>query len=214
MIDPRHSAVLRRQPFEHVVHNSGALLPIDTVAQLMQTFPHDRLTERWSRPGGDKSYRVRTSTLYDAHGPTALLADLPLCWRDVVGAITATAYGSTMADLLKLTSVPARWEIRLSEYSHGGCMSRHTDRPDKLFSQNIYLCPRWEADWGGELALYDGPASAHPVVVFPPGPGVSLAFARSDHSWHEVRHVSQACQAPRRALLVHAYRGTEIDHAR
>jgi len=206
IIDPRRSALVRDYPFRHVIYDRNALISESVVRQLIETFPSELLSYRQSRPGGSKSYTVRTVTLYDTHGPSRSLAELPSCWCDLVAAVVAPVYGVAMGSILGLTAPPTAWEIRLSEYTGGAGMSRHTDRQDKLFSQNIYLCPEWREAWGGGLALYDGPRTPDPAIRFLPGPGVSLAFARSDVSWHEVLPVSDSCPIPRRALLVHGYR--------
>ena len=84
-------------------------------------------------------------------------------------------------------------------------MSRHTDRPDKSFSQVIYLCPDWQPSWGGGLALYEGAESDSPSRVVYPSAGNSVAFARSERSWHEVLGVTPEARTPRRALLIHGY---------
>ncbi|MGY1945875.1 2OG-Fe(II) oxygenase [Nocardia asiatica] len=209
ILDPRRSMRVHDHPFRHVVYENFALIPESDVAHLVQTFPSGLLSARRSRPGGDKSYAVRTATLYDMQGPSPHLSELPQCWRDLVAAVVDPAYGDAMASILGLETPSSGWEVRLSEYTSGAGMSRHTDRAHKLFSQNIYLCPEWQTAWGGGLALYDGPDTPEPAVHFLPGPGVSVAFARSDDSWHEVLPVSSSCPLPRRALLVHGYRDQE-----
>jgi len=59
---------------------------------------------------------------------------------------------------------------------------------------------------GSELYLYSSETGAGPAAVSVPGPGTSLAFARSDRSWHEVMVVSAQAPQPRRAVLVTGYR--------
>ena len=58
----------------------------------------------------------------------------------------------------------------------------------------------------GQVGMNGSGATHAWLQVFLPGAGTSLAFARTDRSWHEVLPVSEAAPAPRRALLLHGYR--------
>ncbi|MFC7304493.1 2OG-Fe(II) oxygenase [Streptomyces monticola] len=201
---------LHQLPFPHAVFDPGALLAPATAARLAATFPAGLLrtaTTAGQERRSDKTYAVNAFTLHH-HGRTAPEADrLDDSWRRLTGELAAPDYGRRICKLLGLPDADITVELRLTEYVRGGWMSRHTDRPDKAFSQNIYLCPGWRPQWGGGLGLYAEPRQALPVRTFTPGGGNSLAFARSDDSWHEVFPVTAQARAPRRALLVHAYWG-------
>ena len=200
-------ARLVQRPFRHVVFAEGDLLPRSLVDRLLETFPDGRTLTPWRRASGsDKTYSVNTVTLYHSGRRSAVLDRADASWRELTACLVDSAYRAELAELLGVPPGPIDLELRLTEYPVGGWMSRHTDRPEKLYSQNIYLCPDWSPEWGGGLALYSGEHSGSPETVFVPGAGTSLAFARSDRSWHEVLAVSERAAAPRRALLVHGYR--------
>jgi hypothetical protein len=194
-------------PFRHVRFPEAAGLTAAEVARLLEVFPGEgALTGSRRTAGGDKTYSVRTATVHHGGRWTPVLDALHPLWREFLGRIVEPDYRHRLAALLGLPAGPVELEVRLAEYPRGGWMSRHTDRPEKLFSQNIYLCPDWRPDWGGGLALYAGEHAPDPVSVFVPGAGNSLAFARTDRSWHEVLPVSPPAPVPRRTVLVHGYR--------
>ncbi|MEV0323075.1 2OG-Fe(II) oxygenase [Streptomyces sp. NPDC050658] len=192
-------------PFRHVVFAPGSLLSAATAAQLSAAFPTSLLRSARSRRGGDKTYAVNALTLHHHGDPAPELARLDALWHSVVRELTSPDYSHRLLRLLGLPEAPVDVEIRLTEYAHGGWMSRHTDRPEKAYSQNIYLCPGWRPQWGGGLSLYASATALRPTTTFVPGDGNSLAFARSETSWHEVLPVTAQARAPRRALLVHAH---------
>jgi hypothetical protein len=201
------TGVVREHPFRHVVYQDPPLLTAAEVSELLAAFPGPDVLGAHSRTNGsDKTYQANMASLHDMRGWSPAAARLAPCWRELVRELVESAYGRRLADHLGIPPGPVTLELRLTEYLEGGWMSRHTDRPDKLFSQNIYLCPRWLPEWGGELALYTDESDEDPSSVFVPGAGTSLAFARSDRSWHEVMPVSAAAAVPRRALLVHGFR--------
>jgi Rps23 Pro-64 3,4-dihydroxylase Tpa1-like proline 4-hydroxylase len=194
-------------PFRHVCFEEAAGLTAAEVARLLEVFPGEGVLAGSHRTaGGEKTYSVRTTTVYDGGRWTAVLDELHPLWQGFMRRLVESDYRHRLAALLGLPAGPVELEVRLAEYPRGGWMSRHTDRPEKLFSQNIYLCPGWRPDWGGGLALYTDEHTPDPVAVFVPGAGNSLAFARTDRSWHEVLPVSPLAPAPRRTVLVHGYR--------
>jgi hypothetical protein len=203
------AARIRGVPFPHVALDAGSLLTSDAVDDLLASFP-DELLDLSQRAGGsDKTFRTSTVTMH-LRGDWKVLPDrLPGCWAGLLRYLASDRYTSELASLLRIPPGPVELELRLTSYPRGGWMSRHTDRPDKLFSHNIYLCPGWQPEWGGELRLYDSATSA-PGAVFLPGAGTSVAFARSDRSWHEVMPVSEQAPRPRRAVLVHGYRPAAV----
>ncbi|WP_353947422.1 2OG-Fe(II) oxygenase (plasmid) [Streptomyces sp. HUAS MG91] len=203
---PRPEPATRHaHPYPHVVFGPGTLLGADDTARLTATFPAHLLRTAHHRDGGDKTYTVNALTLHRHGTPAPELNDLDPVWHTVVARLAAPEHGHHMLRLLGLPTAPLDIEVRLTEYRRGGWMSRHTDRPDKAFSQNIYLCPGWQRHWGGGLGLYTTSSAPDPATTFQPGDGNSLAFARSENSWHEVFPVDPRARAPRRALLLHAH---------
>lgn len=198
---------LRETPFRHAVFEEDVLLSRAAVAELVESFPGNGLLDTFRRTeGSDKTYSANMATLHDHRGWSDRVVRMASCWRDLVSLLVESDYARRLAALLGVPPGPITLELRLTEYTGGGWMSRHTDRPDKLFSQNLYFCPQWSRECGGGLALYADEHDDRPVSVFVPGAGTSLAFARTDRSWHEVLPVSAGAPSPRRALLVHGYR--------
>jgi Rps23 Pro-64 3,4-dihydroxylase Tpa1-like proline 4-hydroxylase len=200
-------------PFRYVTFGPDTLLSGADVDRLVETFPGDQIMAPAHRShGSDKTYFTRTVTLHELGQWSPKLASLDESWRDLLSWLADSSYLTDLARLLQLAPEPVQLEIRATEYTGGGWMSRHTDRPEKLFSQNLYLCPGWQSEWGGGLALYGDALAEEPATTFVPGAGTSVAFARSDQSWHEVLPVSASARRPRRAVLVHGYRQASDDH--
>jgi hypothetical protein len=205
--DLRASATLRRLPFPHVTFAESTLLSRTDVDRLVAAFPAASTLATSRRTGGsDKTYEVGTLTLHDRGRWSAEYSRLDACWRELADYLVRSRYRFELAELLGVPPGPIELELRLTEYTRGGWMSRHTDRPEKLFTQNIYFCPGWRPEWGGSLALYTDRDTVEPATFFVPAAGNALDFARSELSWHEVIPVPGSARAPRRALLVHGYR--------
>jgi SM-20-related protein len=197
------NAELSDDPFTHVridrFLSDGWL-----TAELMRTFPVELPLSR-SKVSGQKSYAMHARTAQKGAARTEFGSSMPGCWRQLFGWLTDPDYALAVLRRLGRDEVDVEIELRLTEYRPGDWLSRHTDRPEKVFSQIIYLCEEWQESWGGELALYSSRHAARARRVVVPGPANSILFARSPSSWHEVRPVSATSRRPRRALLVHAY---------
>jgi hypothetical protein len=215
VFDLAGAATVSEHPFRHVRFAEAGGLAAGEVDRLLEVFPAEGVVAGSRRTaGGGKTYSVRTATVHHRGRWTPVLDELHPRWRDFLGHLVESDYRHRLAALLGIPPGPVELELRLAEYPRGGWMSRHTDRPDKLFSQNIYLCPGWRRDWGGGLALYEDEHVPDPVAVFVPGAGNSLAFARTDQSWHEVLPVSPQAPIPRRTVLVHGYRDARTSRRR
>ena len=205
--DLEKAAVVSGTPFLHCTLGEATILSRAAVRELLESWPDGTFLASTQRiAGGDKTFRTNTATMLTGSRWRFPLEQLSSCWRDFLGYLAGPRYRQDIARVLEVPDGPVELEIRLTEYPRGGWMSRHTDRPEKLFSHNIYLCPDWQASWGGGLALYDDAAASEPYTVYVPGAGTSLAFARSERSWHEVLPISDSAPWPRRAVLVHGYR--------
>lgn len=204
--DVSRECILSTFPFRHLLFGEDSLLSGEDVNRLLRTFPAEALGPISTRTtGGDKSYQVANMPAFDRGVWKLRLDDLDSHWQQLLKYLSGPSYARALGHALGLASGPLAVEIRLTSYTTGGWMSRHTDRPEKAFSHNIYLCPGWRSDWGGTLALYESADSAEATTVFVPGAGTSLAFARSATSWHEVLPVTGTAPMPRRAILVHGY---------
>ncbi len=195
-----------RTPYLHCVFPPDSIVSREEVTALLDHFPEDAMrAPRLRTTGTDKDYFVAHLDVYDRGRWATPLADLPEAWRPFVRYLLSDRYAEAIKCLLELGDAPIDIEIRISRYPRGGWMSRHTDRPNKVFSHNIYLCPGWRPVWGGALALYDSQDAPGAARVVMPGAGNSVAFRRSDDSWHEVLPVTDDAEQPRCAVLVHGY---------
>jgi SM-20-related protein len=197
-------AVSSDVPFPHLKFRENTLLTSVAAAELADSFP-DIVAPTRRLTGGDKTYVTNTVVVYFKETWHAAIDQMPTCWRRFLAYLVESGYREELARSFDIQG-EIDLELRLTEYPVGGWMSRHTDRPEKLFSHNIYLCQGWLPEWGGGLALYDSASAGEPADVFMPGNGTSLAFVRSDSSWHEVMPVLENARRPRRAILVHGYR--------
>jgi 2OG-Fe(II) oxygenase superfamily len=195
-----------RIPYSHVEFDPGSIVSTSEVDRLLSTFPgHLMSGARGSRRGGDKSYYVDHLPMFDRGRWQVDLGELAPPWQRLLSLLTSSHYADAIRTLLDIKNTMMDIEVRLSSYPAAGWMSRHTDRPDKVFSHNIYLCPGWKVEWGGGLALYRNSSDGEPSRVVLPAAGNSVAFARTDHSWHEVVAVASQTIQPRRAVLIHGY---------
>lgn len=205
----RYHAVASADPHAPVLTTGEhQLLDERDLAHLDDTFPSDLLVHasRDERAESDKSYTVHARTLHDDGSWQVDPARLPAAWAGLVAELVSAPYQSTLLTALGVAAARVgRVEVRLAEYRAGGWMSRHTDRPDKVYSHLIYLCPGWRPDWGGDLRFYADEHTTVASTTLLPGAGTSVAFARTDSSWHEVMPVAPHAERPRRTLLLHGY---------
>ena len=175
---------------------------------LCDTFPSDLLVfgNRGQQAGSDKTYTLHARTLHDRGSWRVDPAGLPAAWAGLVNELLSPQYQSTLLAALGIEpGRVGRVEVRLTEYRAGGWMSRHTDRPDKVYSHLLYLCPGWRPDWNGALSFYAGEHTPDVLTSLLPGAGNTAAFARTDSSWHEVLPVAEHAERTRRTLLLHGY---------
>ncbi|MEU7723856.1 2OG-Fe(II) oxygenase [Streptomyces sp. NPDC040724] len=194
------------EPFPHCELGPDSIMSGAAVSTLLNTFPAHLMRGATLRDkGGDKDYYVDHLAVFDRGRWKVRTSELAPLWQRLLRYLAGEQYAAGVRALLGLGEVPMSIEVRLSSYPSGGWMSRHTDRADKLFSHNIYLCPGWDPAWGGGLALYGSGTDPDAARVVLPGAGNSVAFRRSDASWHEVMPVSPDSARPRRAVLIHGY---------
>jgi len=74
----------------------------------------------------------------------------------------------------------------------------------------VYLNPRWEPAWGGELELHADPwqPAADDVVRIPPLFNLCAIFETTESSWHgfsEIRLPAEAAQLSRKSFAIYLY---------
>lgn len=194
------------RPFAHYVTPPGSILSTATCNSLYETFPSRLLRFHRRNSGPGKTYALSTRSLVASDEQQVDSAVLGPGWAEMVADVMSAPYRSTVLESLGIGQSKCEIELRITEHDRDGYMSRHTDRPEKLFSQIIYLCPAWRSEDGGRLLLFESARALKPMKTITPALGNSVLFARSERSWHEVEAVSTATRNCRRSILIHGYR--------
>lgn len=178
------------------------LLDAAYAEELADHFPSSVLRESRSPQG---HYLLRDRTLIEAGEQTATAAALHGVWRQLLDWLLTPEYRTFVSEATGADLAGCRLKVRLCEYGPGTFMTAHTDRPDRVATQILYLSRSWDRSWGGGLDIMTSPDDADPAAVAAsvwPRFNTSVLFARSDHSYHAVRPVSPDAPELRRTLLV------------
>jgi Rps23 Pro-64 3,4-dihydroxylase Tpa1-like proline 4-hydroxylase len=204
-IDAIGRAKLQQDPFDHAVIPRSFICD-DIVEKLRADFSDtgfDR-AERTERTRSDKQYLMFNRSLVTAGSIEAdQLATLPSTWQLLVEDIVSDPYREALCALTGVNLDSCLVEARMTRYARGCWIEPHTDRPDKAVTHLFYFNKDWRADWDGDLRLLRSADMNDCAKRVAPLGGTSVVLARSDHSWHGVPPVSQACPVDRLALLVH-----------
>lgn len=198
------SATLNQRPFRWV-HLAEAF-PADVANQLSDSFPMEGMRES---VGHDGHYHLWDRTLISEGEIVQNGAGLGPSWRGLVEHLVTEEYRGGIERLMKVSLDESRLLVRACRYSAGMWMLPHTDRADRVVTQIVYLNPRWEGAWGGELRILREPdeeAVEHTVL---PLFNTSVVFARSDRSFHSVRKVEEFVTEPRLSLLLQFVKSEE-----
>lgn len=117
------------------------------------------------------------------------------CWLEATSSDAAEQEAINQVDALRIALnrslfLGARTaELHFAHYAPGAFYKTHVDRfgdhGARLLSLVFYLSRDWRASDGGELVLYDDPASARVRRRVLPAAGIMVAF-RSEQFPHEV----------------------------
>ncbi|MEV4443752.1 2OG-Fe(II) oxygenase [Streptomyces sp. NPDC049577] len=199
LLSPSAVVDRHRTPFSWA-RVSGLLDP-GYAGLLADEFPSAALRESRSPQG---HYLLRDGTVIEAGERTPAAAALPGSWQRLLDWLLGPAYRSFVSEATGAALDGCRLKVRLCEYGPGTFMTAHTDRPDRVATQILYLTRSWDAGWGGGLDIMTSPDDDDPAAVAAsvrPRFNTSVLFARSDRSYHAVRPVSEAAGAPRRTVL-------------
>lgn len=179
----------------------GEFLPGAFAGALADDFPADVLRESRSSAA---HYHLRDCTLIDEGRPTALVAALPASWRRLVDLLLSGDYRDFVSGLTGVDLDDCRLKVRPCEYGPSDYMTAHTDKPDRVVTQILYLSRDWAEEWGGQLDILTRPDDDDPAAVAArvwPRFNSSVVFVRCDHSYHAVRPVGPDARGPRRSVL-------------
>lgn len=165
---------------------SGSL-PVCAVHDLCTTLECFPFREVHSDSDSDKTYSFLVCSLVKEGKRT--LNELPYPWEEFVRRVSGPEYEQLMRDLFDLRDVELYIDIEIFKYLESDWIGPHTDRADRLVTHLFYLNEAWDDDAGGILHLLTAPcieAVAFSIVPIAP---TSIAFARSNRSWHYVSPV-------------------------
>lgn len=178
-------AALKNEPFRYAVINQ--CLTDDTINRLIQELPQEDYFRSLRENGSDKTYNVINNVLLKL-GDNSPSMHLPRCWQDFIQHLQSNDYIDPLSTLLREDLSSCRQEITLKRYGYGDFISPHTDREDVTATHLFFLNHDWDPAWGGGLLfLYN---ENEPFQKFLPTSKHSIAFVRSENSWHSVEKIT------------------------
>lgn len=193
------------QPFNYAVIDD--ILSAKQAAALRQGISPEYFYRSKRDSGSDKTYDVANRILFELNSDRAnQVQSLPKQWRDLVEFLKSKAYNRALSDTLKIDLSQCHLEITLKQYSQHDYISSHTDRSWVDATHLFFLNSYWDESWGGMLRFLTDDQVA--FLTVPPLFNQSVAFIRSDNSWHEVTPITHATEK-RLALQVAFWNTTE-----
>lgn len=184
MYSPQY--IRHEQPFPWADF-SGSLQP-EAIARLRESFGELALRKVGRASGPEKAYSFLVCSLVR---DSARIHDaLPEAWDELVAHFTATAYAKLMLELFGVAGTDALLDVEVFKYTESDWIGPHTDRPERLVTHLFYLNEAWESGFGGLLHLLAAPRTDAVVHTIMPLAPASVAFARSEISWHFVSPVA------------------------
>ena len=176
-------AKLIRQPFKYAIIDN--MLSDDQAHSLRKDFPTEFLYRSKRDSGSDKTYNVANGILFEL-GAEGMNQSQPLteAWRAFIEFLNSKAYNQALSDRLEIDLSQCHLEITLKQYSLHDYISSHTDRSWVSATHLFFLNSHWDESWGGILQFLTDDQTA--FFSIPPVFQQSVAFVRSDSSWHEV----------------------------
>lgn len=183
---------------------SGLYSPQDC-ASLAQTYPldHFRTIEAY---GGEKDYRYDARSLVPMGEQTVSRPEyLSPAWRQFAQDLISDDYRKAMSELTGMDLSDFPMEANLYHYGSGALLGPHRDLPEKKITHVFYFNERWLPTDGGCLAILNSSDAKDVAALVNPMVGNSVAFVRSDASWHEVTKVTGKVRESRRSVTVTFY---------
>jgi len=183
---------------------SGLYTPQDGTL-LAQTYPtdHFRTIEAY---GGEKDYRYDARALVPMGEKTISRPEyLSPAWRQFAQDLISADYRQAMSVLTGMDLSDFPMEANLYHYGSGALLGPHRDLPEKKITHVFYFNEHWRPADGGCLAILNSSDAADVAALVNPIVGNSVAFIRSEASWHEVTKVSPRVRESRRSVTVTFY---------
>lgn len=174
------------EPFRYAVIDD--LLTETQASQLSSDFPDGGFYRSSRNFGSDKTYQVDNNILLVLSGENQECKEsLPNVWRDFLTFLEGREYRLALSEMLEIDLSKCHLEITLKKYKKNDYISAHTDRSWVDATHLFFLNNHWESEWGGYLQLLTAEKEA--FLSLAPVFNRSVAFVRSDESWHEVTPV-------------------------
>ncbi|MFN8771080.1 MAG: 2OG-Fe(II) oxygenase [Neisseriaceae bacterium] len=200
MIDTKfvESSILEKFPFKHAL--IGKCISEENRQKLLEDMPDDNYYRSVREGGSDKTYNVVNNILLKL-GEKKFNKDSNLseCWINLVNSLQSKQYIQALSNVLQENLLDCYQEVTLKIYGGGDFISPHTDKADVKATHMIFLNETWSNEWGGNLCLLSDADSVCKKII--PTIDNTLAFVRSDNSWHSVEEIKNM-QAERIALQV------------
>jgi hypothetical protein len=192
-------AEMRREPFE------GACID-----DFLHPAAARRLSAAWPTRGfrfssgmsGGKTYQMYRRGLVERGQGPAEMDDLDPAWAELVDTLRSPAYRAAVERMTGRDLGGLEVEVVLWEYEPSCWLSPHTDKPEKVVTQVVYMNDAWEASWGGSFQVLTGESPDTVVEEVVPLLGRCAVIVRSDHSWHAVSPVRDGLNHARRSLQI------------
>jgi 2OG-Fe(II) oxygenase superfamily len=138
--------------------------------------------------GRDERYRLSERTIVE-EGVDASISDLSQSWQELVGWFVSPGYRALVQGLTGAQLDGTRLKVRLYRYSRRDWMRPHSDPPDRITTQLIYLTENWQPRWGGHLNLMRSTSPDDIACSFAPEFNSSLMFGGRSRPIHSVSRV-------------------------
>jgi hypothetical protein len=178
--------------FHPVVFTTPAIATTLQASFPLQGYAH------FHRPEGTKRHDLRGRRLLPPeHEPK-----LHPLWRRLSAELHGPAYRRVLSDLANVDLAGLQIEITLWRQGLGGFADPHLDNPAKRLINLIYLSdPDWKSEEGGCLRLLRSNDLDDVEAEILPHLGTSIAFLRSETSWHGYKPIATTTR-PRLAVQV------------
>lgn len=201
------------KPFRHVVIDD--FLDADFARRLLAEFPS---FEQGNSAGDDGRHGGKSTVeRVRALGPAYAELDTTIRRRDfldVVGEITGIEH---------LLYDPFYLGGGTHENRHGQTLHAHIDfnyHPSERWHRRlnliVYLNPRWEAEWGGNIEFFRDPyEDGYPAVSVVPTFNRCVIFETTENSWHgfdKIRLPADSAQLSRKSVALYFYTKTRPAH--
>lgn len=137
--------------------------------------------------GTDKAYSFDVCTL--VKDSQVIKESIPPNWKELVNVFCGENYTNLLRQVFEFPDNNVLIDMEVFKYRDNDWIGPHTDRPNRLVTHLYYLNKSWDAASGGILHLLSGPREDLVAKTIVPEAPTSVAFVRSDDSWHYVTPV-------------------------